>query len=94
MSFAAEFLDIAVIVAFVAVAVGQILAMVRLVIGPETGDRILTVLASLLAVSYRGDRHRNGQGEARHRDRPAEPHAERDTAATACNSSSRRAGLL
>lgn len=43
MSFAAEFLDIAVIVAFVAVAVGQILAMVRLVIGPETGDRILAL---------------------------------------------------
>ncbi|WP_375229804.1 K+/H+ antiporter subunit F [Roseobacter sp. S98] len=43
MSFAAELLDIAVIVAFVAVAVGQILAMVRLVIGPETGDRILAL---------------------------------------------------
>ncbi|WP_298843977.1 K+/H+ antiporter subunit F [uncultured Roseobacter sp.] len=43
MSFAADLLDIAIIVAFVAVVIGQILAMVRLVIGPETGDRILAL---------------------------------------------------
>lgn len=37
------FFDIALIIALVALAVGQILSMVRLVIGPTTGDRILAL---------------------------------------------------
>lgn len=43
MSFASDFLDIAVIIAFVALVAGQILSMIRLVIGPTTGDRILAL---------------------------------------------------
>lgn len=37
------FFDIALIIALVALATGQILSMVRLVIGPTTGDRILAL---------------------------------------------------
>lgn len=40
---AAEFLDLAMMIAFGAVAVSQVMAMVRLVIGPNTGDRILAL---------------------------------------------------
>ena len=36
-------LDIAVLVAFVALALGQVLSMLRLVIGPTVGDRILAL---------------------------------------------------
>lgn len=43
MSAATSFLDIAVIIAFVAVALAQVMSMVRLVIGPSTGDRILAL---------------------------------------------------
>ncbi len=43
MSFATAFLDFALIVAFVSVALAQIMAMIRLVIGPDTGDRILAL---------------------------------------------------
>ncbi len=43
MNFAAEFLDIALIVTFVALAIGQVLSMVRLVLGPTSGDRILAL---------------------------------------------------
>jgi multicomponent K+:H+ antiporter subunit F len=43
MTFAAELLDIATIVAFVALALGQLLSMVRLVLGPTSGDRILAL---------------------------------------------------
>lgn len=43
MSTIADLFDIAVIVAFCALAVGQILSMVRLVIGPAAGDRILAL---------------------------------------------------
>lgn len=43
MSGAMAFLDIAVIVVFVALALGQLLSMVRLVIGPTYGDRILAL---------------------------------------------------
>jgi multicomponent K+:H+ antiporter subunit F len=43
MSTAIEFLDIAVIVAFVALAFGQIMSMVRLVMGPTPADRILAL---------------------------------------------------
>ena len=43
MSPAAEFLDWALAIAFGAVAVSQLMAMLRLVIGPNTGDRILAL---------------------------------------------------
>ena len=43
MSLAQSLLDIALIIAFVAVAMAQIMAMIRLVIGPDTGDRILAL---------------------------------------------------
>ena len=35
--------DLALVIAFAAVALAQILAMIRLVIGPTTGDRILAL---------------------------------------------------
>ena len=38
-----EILDVALIVAFIALALGQVLSMVRLVLGPTTGDRILAL---------------------------------------------------
>ncbi len=40
---AAEFLDIALIISFVVLAAGQILAMIRVVIGPTSADRILAL---------------------------------------------------
>ncbi|MCV2882153.1 K+/H+ antiporter subunit F [Actibacterium sp. XHP0104] len=43
MTTAAELFDIALIVALIAPAVGQVLCMIRLVIGPTTGDRILAL---------------------------------------------------
>lgn len=43
MSSAAQLLDIAVSIAFVALALGQLLSMVRLVLGPTAGDRILAL---------------------------------------------------
>jgi len=43
MSTAATLLDIAIIIAFVALAAGQILSMVRLAMGPTVGDRILAL---------------------------------------------------
>ena len=43
MNTAAAFLDIALIIAFVALVLGQVLSMVRLVIGPSSGDRILAL---------------------------------------------------
>lgn len=43
MSAATNFLDIALMIAFVIVAVAQVMSMVRLVIGPSTGDRILAL---------------------------------------------------
>lgn len=43
MSAATTFMDAALIIAFVAVAIAQVLSMVRLVIGPSTGDRILAI---------------------------------------------------
>ena len=39
----ASILDMAIIIAFVALATGQILSMVRLVLGPTPGDRILAL---------------------------------------------------
>ncbi|MFV2053811.1 K+/H+ antiporter subunit F [Aliiroseovarius sp. YM-037] len=43
MTAASGFLDIALAIAFVALALGQILSMVRLVLGPTSGDRILAL---------------------------------------------------
>lgn len=43
MTAATELLDIAVKIAFVTMALGQILSMVRLLIGPGVGDRILAL---------------------------------------------------
>ena len=43
MTSAAMFLEWAVIITFVALALGQILSMVRLVLGPTQGDRILAL---------------------------------------------------
>ena len=43
MTMAAAFVDTAVVIAFVAVCIAQIMAMVRLVIGPSAGDRILAL---------------------------------------------------
>lgn len=43
MTSAVGLLDIALIIALTALAVGQVLSMVRLVIGPTTGDRILAL---------------------------------------------------
>ena len=39
----ADFLDTALIIALVALATGQVLSMIRLVIGPTSGDRILAL---------------------------------------------------
>lgn len=39
----AAFLNLCVIIAFVAVALSQVMCMVRLIIGPSTGDRILAM---------------------------------------------------
>ncbi|WP_299141220.1 K+/H+ antiporter subunit F [uncultured Tateyamaria sp.] len=43
MTSAAGFLDIAIIVAFAALAIGQVFSMIRLVLGPSVGDRILAL---------------------------------------------------
>ena len=43
MTAATSLFDIALMIAFVTLAVGQILCMVRLVIGPTSGDRILAL---------------------------------------------------
>jgi multicomponent K+:H+ antiporter subunit F len=43
MSSAEAFLDIALVIALGALALGQVLCMVRLVIGPTSGDRILAL---------------------------------------------------
>lgn len=43
MSAATSLLDIAVVITFIALALGQIFSMVRLVLGPSFGDRILAL---------------------------------------------------
>ena len=43
MTTALGLMDIALIVAFVSLALGQILSMVRLLLGPTSGDRILAL---------------------------------------------------
>ena len=43
MTAAAGFLNITLIIALIALALGQVLSMVRLVLGPTSGDRILAL---------------------------------------------------
>ncbi len=43
MTTALAFLDIAIIIALISLALGQVLSMVRLVMGPTGGDRILAL---------------------------------------------------
>ncbi|MEW9919763.1 K+/H+ antiporter subunit F [Marimonas sp. MJW-29] len=43
MNIATDFLSLALILAFVAVALAQVMSMIRLVIGPSVGDRILAL---------------------------------------------------
>ncbi len=43
MSTATDLMNIALIVAFVSIGLAQIMAMVRLIVGPDTGDRILAL---------------------------------------------------
>jgi len=43
MTFADQLMQFALIAAFIVVALGQIMSMIRLVIGPDTGDRILAL---------------------------------------------------
>ncbi len=43
MILATQFLNIAVAITFLSLAIGQIMSMVRLVIGPTSGDRVLAL---------------------------------------------------
>ena len=43
MTLATDVMNIALIITFCAVALAQLMAMIRLVIGPDTGDRILAL---------------------------------------------------
>lgn len=43
MSAATDLMNIALIIAFVSVAIAQVMSMVRLILGPTTGDRILAL---------------------------------------------------
>lgn len=43
MSFATQLMDIALILTFVVIALAQAMSMIRLVMGPSTGDRILAL---------------------------------------------------
>ncbi len=43
MTLASELMNIALIIAFAALSLGQILSMLRLVLGPTPGDRILAL---------------------------------------------------
>ncbi len=43
MSLASDLMNFALIAAFAAIGVAQIMAMIRLIIGPGTGDRILAL---------------------------------------------------
>ena len=43
MTMTETLLDTAILIAFVALALGQIMSMVRLVMGPTSGDRILAL---------------------------------------------------
>ncbi|WP_108815518.1 K+/H+ antiporter subunit F [Loktanella sp. Alg231-35] len=43
MILATQFLNVALAITFIALALGQIMSMVRLVLGPTSGDRILAL---------------------------------------------------
>jgi multicomponent K+:H+ antiporter subunit F len=43
MTLAMDVMNLAMVIAFVVIALGQIMTMVRLVIGPSPGDRILAL---------------------------------------------------
>ena len=43
MTLAQDFMNISLIIAFGSVSLAQIMAMIRLIIGPSTGDRILAL---------------------------------------------------
>lgn len=43
MILATQFLNIALAITFVALALGQVMSMVRLVLGPTSGDRVLAL---------------------------------------------------
>lgn len=43
MSFATDLMNIALVLAFVVVAIAQALSMIRLILGPTIGDRILAL---------------------------------------------------
>ncbi|SLN54564.1 Na(+)/H(+) antiporter subunit F [Roseovarius litorisediminis] len=43
MTFATDLMNYALVIAFAAVALSQILSMIRLFVGPDTGDRILAL---------------------------------------------------
>ncbi|WP_375256127.1 K+/H+ antiporter subunit F [Yoonia sp.] len=43
MILAMQFLNIALAITFVALALGQVMSMVRLVLGPTSGDRVLAL---------------------------------------------------
>ncbi len=43
MTLAMDVMTVALWIAFIAVAVAQVMAMIRLIIGPDTGDRILAL---------------------------------------------------
>jgi len=43
MILATQFLNIAIAITFLSLAIGQIMAMVRLVLGPTSGDRVLAL---------------------------------------------------
>ena len=53
MTSATAFLDIALIITFIALALGTILSIVRLLLGPSSGDRILaldTMVINMLGI--------------------------------------------
>ena len=43
MSFATDLMNTALIISFLVVSLAQIMSMIRLVIGPSTGDRVLAL---------------------------------------------------
>lgn len=43
MSFAETFMNLSLIIGFAALSLAQVMAMIRLIIGPSTGDRILAL---------------------------------------------------
>lgn len=43
MTLALQFLNVALAITFISLAIGQVMAMVRLVLGPTSGDRVLAL---------------------------------------------------